>query len=239
MPARSNSIGCVAHRQPARGCPRGVLLVELMIAIAIGLLIAAAAVTFVAGHLNDNRRLLLESRLMQDLRTAADIIARDLRRAGYWAASFDGVALAGSAPAARNPYLALAPSAAASDSVSFGYSRDVAENGLVDSNEQFGFRLRNGALEIQLGAGNWQALTDTGTLVVTAFRVTPTVQPVDLGDACAATCPVGSTNCPPRLDVRSLAVEISGRALVDAAIVRTVRSSVRLRADSLTGACAT
>ena len=218
----------------------GVLLIELMIGITIGLLIAAAAVTFVAGHLNDNRRLLLESRLMQDLRTAADIIARDLRRAGYWASAFDGIALAGqAAPVATNPYAALAPSSAASDSVSFGYSRDTTENNLVDSNEQFGFRLRNGALEIQLGAGNWQALTDTGTLLVTAFRVTPTVQQVELGDACAAACPVGSATCPPRLNVRSLAVEISGRALADAAVVRTVRSSVRLRADSMSGACST
>ena len=239
MQRRAAAIGPTGHRPRAVRYPRGVLLVELMIGIAIGLLIVAAAVTFVAGHLHDNRRLLLESRLMQDLRTAADIVTRDLRRAGYWAASFDGVALAGGTPIARNPYAALAPSAAASDSVSFGYSRDVAENGVVDSNEQFGFRLRNGALEIQLGAGNWQALTDTGTLVVTAFRVTPTVQPVDLGDVCAATCPLGSATCPPRLDVRSLAVEISGRALADAAIMRTVRSSVRLRADAMTGACAT
>ena len=227
MPSRVRTIGCTVHSRPARRCVHGVLLVELMIGIAIGLLIAAAAVTFVAGHLHDN------------LRTAADIVARDLRRAGYWAASFDGVALAGGAATARNPYAALAPSGAASDSVSFGYSRDVSENGVVDSNEQFGFRLRNGALEIQLGAGNWQALTDTGTLVVTAFRVTPTVQPVDLGDVCAASCPPGSATCPPRVDVRSLAVEISGRALADAAIVRTVRGSVRLRADALTGACAT
>ena len=147
--------------------------------------------------------------------------------------------LAGLAPIATNPYAALAPSAAASDSVSFGYSRDATENGLVDSNEQFGFRLRNGALEIQLGAGNWQALTDTGTLLVTAFRVTPTVQQVELGDACAAACPVGSATCPPRLHVRSLAVEISGRSVTDAAVVRTVRSSVRLRADSMSGACST
>ena len=34
------------------------------------------------------------------------------------------------------------------------------ENGIVDSNERFGFRLRNGAIEMQLGDGNWQALTD-------------------------------------------------------------------------------
>ena len=85
MSSRRGSMSVSAGRRPSRPCVQGVLLIELMIGISIGLLIAAAAVTFVAGHLNDNRRLLLESRLMQDLRTAADIVARDLRRAGYWA----------------------------------------------------------------------------------------------------------------------------------------------------------
>ena len=51
-------------------------------------------------------------------------------------------------------------------------------------NEQFGFRLRNGALEMQLGAGNWQALTDSGTVTVTAFSATPsTAGRGSLGDA--------------------------------------------------------
>ncbi len=153
MPNRRGSMSVSTGRRPSRPSAHGVLLVELLIGISIGLLIAAAAVTLFAGHLRDNRRLLLESRLMQDLRTAADLVARDLRRAGYWASAFDGVGLAGAAPVASNPYVALAPSAAASDAVSFGYSRDATENGLVDSNEQFGFRLRNAALEIQLGAG--------------------------------------------------------------------------------------
>lgn len=223
----------------ARRAQRGLSLIELMVGIAIALFIAASGATLLAGNLRENRSLLLEARLMQDLRTAADVVARDLRRAGYWGAATDGVWSAGASGVRANPYTALSPGAAASDAVSLRYSRDATENHLVDSNEQFGYRLRAGAIEIQLGAGNWQALTDTGTLLVTAFRVTPTVQQVDLGDACAAACPVGSATCPPRLNVRSLAVEISGRALADAAVVRTVRSSVRLRADSMSGACST
>jgi len=35
-------------------------------------------------QLGDNRRLLLEAQMQQDMRTAADLISRDLRRAGYW-----------------------------------------------------------------------------------------------------------------------------------------------------------
>lgn len=221
--------------QPAQ---RGLSLVELLVGVAIALLIAAAAATLLAGQLRESRAVLLEARLMQDLRTAADLVSRDLRRAGHWGAAVDGVWLAGASSVAENPYTALAPATAASDAASFRYSRDATENGVVDSNEQFGFRLRNGAIELQLGAANWQALTDTGTLTITQFSVTPTVQELSLQAFCATPCAAGATACPPRQQVRSLALEITGRLVADAAVTRSVRGAVRLRNDVVIGACA-
>jgi type IV pilus assembly protein PilW len=217
---------------------RGLSLVELLIGIAIALLIAAAAATLFVAQVRESRALVLEARLMQDLRTAADLIARDLRRAGGWGAAVDGVWTAGAAGASTNPYLMVSPTTSASDAVSFRYSRDEGENQVVDTNEQFGFRLRNAAVEIELGAGNWQALTDSGTLQVTAFVVTPLVQTLDLAGFCATSCPAGSTACPPRLQVRSLAVEIEARMVADTRLVRRLRHEVRLRNDAVTGACA-
>ena len=215
----------------------GLSMVELLVGVAIALFIAATGTTLLAGNLRENRSLLLEARITQDLRTAADVIARDLRRAGYWAAATDGVWSAAAAPAA-NPYGAFAPSGAASDAVSFRYSRDTAENNAVDTNEQFGFRLRAGVVEMQLGAGNWQALTDAGTLTVTTFSVTPTVQEISLQSLCALPCPSGNATCPPRQQVRSLALVLSGRSATDASVTRSLRSSVRLRNDSVVGTCA-
>lgn len=217
---------------------RGLSIVELLVGITIALLIAAAGVTVFAGNLRENRQLLLEARLMQDLRTAADLVSRDLRRAGYWGAADDGVWAVGAGGVATNPYAALAPTGATSDAISFRYSRDATENQVVDSNEQFGFRLRNGAIEIQLGAGNWQALTDAGTLTITAFDVTPSAQTLSLESFCATVCPTGSTTCPPRQQLRSVALLITGRLVADAAVTRSVRSQVRLRNDTVTGACA-
>ncbi|MEO7337315.1 MAG: prepilin-type N-terminal cleavage/methylation domain-containing protein [Caldimonas sp.] len=229
--------GRARSRTGAARTARGLTLVELMIGIAIGLVIAAAAISFLATSLHEQRRLLLESRLMQDLRTAADIVARDLRRAGYWGAAADSVRQfdTGSAPA--NPYLAIAPSSAASDSVAFLYSRDANENGVVDANERFGFRLRAGILEMQLGAGNWQALTDPGTLSVGTFSIEPSVQDVTLEQGCQSACPSASIDCPPRVSVRSLAVLLTGNAVADPSLSRTVRSLIRLRNDAVTGAC--
>lgn len=217
---------------------RGLSIVELLVGVVIALFIVAAGATLLSSHLRENRALLLEARLMQDLRTAADLVARDLRRAGYWGAAIDGVWSAGASGVAANPYAALAPAAAASDAASFRYSRDANENGVVDSNEQFGFRLRNGAIEMQLGANNWQALTDAGTLAITAFTVTPTVQSVSLDTFCATPCPPGATACPPQQLVRSLALTVTGRLAADASVVRSVRAAVRLRNDVVVGACA-
>lgn len=216
---------------------RGLSLVELMIGLAIGLFITAVAGSLLASHVRENRSLLLEARLMQDLRTAADMVSRDLRRAGYWAGATSGVWSAGATGIVPNPYAAVAPSSAASDAVNFRYSRDSAENNMLDTNEEFGFRLRNGAIEMLLGAGGWQALTDAGTLVVTTFSVAPGTERIDLQGACSKACPAGSLTCPPRQEVRSLAVLITGRSPTDTRVTRSVRSLVRLRNDSFTGAC--
>ena len=141
-----------------------------------------------------------------------------------------------SAPRA-NPYAALAPAAAASDVASVAYSRDVAENHVLDSNEQFGFRLRNKAIELQLGRNNWQALTDATLLAVTAFSIAPTVEEIDLGALCSQPCPSGSTTCPLRQQVRSFAVQIGGRSLADASVARSMQAVVRVRYDAIVGAC--
>ncbi len=136
-----------------------------------------------------------------------------------------------------NPYAALAPDDAASDAASLRYSRDVVENHVVDSNEQFGFRLRNGAIDLQLGNGNWQALTDATVLTVTHFLITPMREVIELEAACPSPCPPGSETCPPRQTVRSMALQLSAHAVADAAVTRTVRVQVRVRADALSGAC--
>jgi prepilin peptidase dependent protein B len=143
---------------------------------------------------------------------------------------------AGTATVIGNPYVAVTPSAATSDTVSFRFSRDSTENNAIDTNEQFGFRLHKGVVEMQLGSG-WQAMTDAGTMTVLSFDVTPVVQEIALQGLCEKPCPSGGTECMPRQQVRSLAVAITGRSTADSAVVRSVRSNVRLRNDAVVGLC--
>lgn len=212
-------------------------MVELLVGMAVAMLIAAGGVMLLTGNLRDNRSLLLEARLMQDLRTASDMVARNLRRAGAWGGSSSGVWTRGATAVLANPYVALAPSAAASDAVTFQFSRDASENHSVDSNEQFGFRLRAGVLEMRLGGSGWQAMTDANIVTVTRFSVTPSVQQISLEGACALPCPAASPTCPPQQWVRSFGLQLAGRSVADASVLRSVTSSVRLRNDPVVGAC--
>lgn len=234
----------VASASSRRQRQRGLSIVELMVGVAIGLFVVAAATMLVSTQLSDSRRLMLETQVQQDLRATADIITRELRRAGHWGKARDGVWYAGNAAEVRdNRYSAIttvvdgAESAFAdgdeSSAVLFAYSRsgnEADENGTLDSAEELGFRLEGGVIQSRLGDAGWQALTDGNTLKVTDFTLTMSRQPLPL--ECPKPCP-GPDDCRPTLEVRDITVLIKGEAANDANVKRSVRSHVRLRNDAL------
>lgn len=218
---------------------RGLSIVELMVGVAVGLIVVSAATLMVAGQLADNRRLLLETQVQQDLRAATDLITRELRRAGYWSDVLRSTA-AGSQfqPRLSNPYAAVSPAddAAQATEVTFTYADGVRlDNNAIDDDERLGFRLNNGTLESLLGANNWQPLTDPGVLRVTGFSVLSRVQPVTLD--CPLACSAGPTPCPPVQQIRSYTVDISAQAVHDPQVQRSIRSVVRVRNDAIVGEC--
>jgi prepilin peptidase dependent protein B len=225
---------CSSHKKQ-----RGLSLVELMVAIAIGLIVIAVALNFFSRHLRESRAVQVELRLMQDLRSASDLIARDLRRAGHWGNAAAGVWQRNSEAATANPYAFVT---IASNDVAFNFSRDAVDNNTVDTNEQFGFRLRSGVVEFLLGNGNWQALSDANTVTVTSFTVTPSVQHVSLEGMCATACSAADSaaaTCPAQQHIRSLNIALVGQAVSDAKVKRSVQNVVRLRNDAITGKCST
>lgn len=234
----------MTRASPAPSCrasAAGLSLVELMVGVAVGLMVVAGASYVAANQIADNRRLLLETQVQQDLRAAADMVARDLRRAGYWGAAESGMWRDAATVAAANPYVAVTPDSAGSavGEVDFTYSRDRsgAEDGLVDSDrETFGFKLDGGVIKMLVG-GTWQQLTDPTVLEVTEFSVSAAPQKAE--QACYRECPTGGTACWPTIDVRDITIDIKGRAVGDAAVTRSVRERIRLRNDDPTGSCPT
>lgn len=221
----------------------------MLVAIALGLFLVAAATSLFLAQMAEQRRMLLETRLTQDLRAAMDLAVRDLRRSGYWGSADDALWRADTPGAlAANPYTGLYPGAGSRASATgYAYSLD-AEDQQVTSSERLGLRLnptsqtldlrRTGAA-IDPGNGDtWEALTDPAQLRITRFVVSSSEQSVSLLDRCRfSTCPEGATSCPPRLHLRVLTLDIEAQSSVDASMRRSLQSRVRLRNDRVSGSC--
>lgn len=213
-------------RKPWSATRRGLSLVELMIGITIGLIVVAGATLMTATQLGENRRLLLETQVQQDLRAAADIVTRELRRGGYM---LNAEALVWSPTAAisqpaQNLWRGLAFNTGG-EKVSYMYWRPG------EPTHSFGYRLTSGGIQQRIGA-TVQDLTDRTTLVITVFDV----QPVAVGArqlACPNLCNDGTQNCWPTLSLNDVIVTIKGHPVSDNALSRTVTSRVRLRNEGL------
>jgi len=224
----------------SHGPERGTSIVELLIGIAIGLFIAAGAMLLLTSQLGDNRRLLLEAQVQQDLRAAADLMSRDLRRAGYWGNAYRYV-WAQNAADVSNPY----QDTTSLSGTGLVYSRSIDEEtgplgvdaGIVSAGERIGFRLNttDHMIETLIG-GSWQALTDRDVLRVTQFELMLHTQNIAL--PCGAPCPAsGPGGCPLVQQSRYVTLVISAQALHDATVQRRLSDTIGLRNDVLALSC--
>ena len=238
------------------GRQAGVSLVELMVGVTVGLFIVAGSITLFVSLLNNSRNLLVQARVNQDLRGAADTIARELRRGGYWENAIAGtVTDSTGATTSANPNSAVTFDASTS-SIRYSIARDTAvvqtpvrtaNNNTLESDEQFGFKLSSGQLQMEIGSGNWQSITDPNITTVNYFKLTPTVTAVDIKascakaccDAIAGSCTATNVTACPKATVRQYTLLINGQATSDSAVNRTLAENIRIRNDLVTGGCPT
>jgi prepilin peptidase dependent protein B len=242
MLMRSRPLG--SYRQHSAG----MSMVELMVGIAIGLIIVGGGLAMLANFTGENRRLLLETRLNQDLRAAMDVVTRDIRRAGHWQGAASGVWVSGGpAVPAQNAYRSFYQSACNASPIGTAASSPAAaasfvcytvagnSDNVVQANEYYGFHLRGGVLYAVVGGSAEQPVTDPGTVTVNSFVVTPNPQTASMSGFCRYTCTV---NCP-QVTVREFDILLQGTSANDASLQRQLRSSVRVRNDYYSGQCPT
>lgn len=222
----------------SRAPGRGLSLVELMIGITIGLIVVAGATLLTASQLSENRRLLLETQVQQDLRAAADIITREIRRGGYNAFAHNLI-WSPDDPTAQpisNPYKGLVLNNG-NEKVAYRYERPGAIGPF-----SFGYQWSSssGVIRQRINTATPQDLTDRGAVVITNFEV----QPVVVGTqqlACPTLCSNGasppqySQNCWPTVTLTDVIITIQGHptGAGNESLSRTVTSRVRLRNDGL------
>lgn len=211
-------------------------MVELLVGVAVGLLVVAGASMLTATQLSENRRLLVETQIQQDLRATTEIITRELRRSGSPANQMGFVSTDSIAGVDAGVVDDMTPTTGPDSFVTFRYSRGLAG--------ELRFRLNGSRLQTRLigtGGAGFQDLTDSNTMEVTAFAVTPrfAAEPSQTGAApqrmpCPNICADSTTNCWPIVQVREYTIDITGRSKTDASVVRSLRSIVRIRNDQIT-----
>ncbi len=210
----------------AQAPAQGLSLVELMVGITIGLFVVAAAVTLTSNQLVDNRRLLLELQIQQDLRATMDIMTRQLRRAGSNVAGSQNYVAEGGVGGLKSTNSEVTPGANAASQTVFSFVRNAADQG------PYGFTLDagNGVVVTNLGGNNPQELTDRSTMRVT--DLTFNAQPiVSARLPCPKLCPDGSTDCWPEMVIQRILINITAEARSDPRIQRSLSSDVRVRND--------
>lgn len=214
-----------------RGKQRGVSIVELLVGVALGLVLTTWAITLFVNSLGTNRKMAAETRVNQGLAAAANLIAREVRRAGYWGDAVAGTVTSniGSTTTA-NPYKVVTADVPNS-TITYNYAEDT--NDALDNNEQFGFQLVGNVIKMQTASGTTYDVTDPNVLRVTSMTITPSETSISISGACSTTC---TTNCP-AIKVRTYNIELQGQYAKDSAVTRTLHTNVRVRNDEISGAC--
>lgn len=215
----------VARGNRPRSRARGLSVVELLVGVALGLFVVAAAALMMSSQLADNRRLLVETQLHQDLRSTTDIVTRELRRASYWQESSRALWFEGrTAAVPQNAFGSTTPTSGNNlTEVTFSYRRRSGDEG------PYGFRLDGYAVKSMIG-GQWQVLTDAAVMRVTGLDIDLS-PPVVYQLPCPKLCPDGTQGCWPELQLRAATISVTGQSVTDPSVVRTLRTRVRLRND--------
>lgn len=197
----------------------------MMVGVTIGLIVVAAATMLTSTQLGENRRLLLETQLQQDLRASADVITRELRRASYTPAAFQQIWYANRAsPAASNSFGPMTPASGVGlTEFEFAYLRRPGDQG------PYGFKKDANILRTEF-AGSWHQLTDERVMKITAFNVNLS-DPETVKLPCPALCPGGTDSCWPEIQMRTARITITGQSVADPTMSRTLTTQVRVRND--------
>lgn len=212
---------------------RGASLMEVLVAMTISLVVTASMVALLSNSLQSASRIVKMTKLSDDLRTAMQVMSRDVRRSNYTA---DAVYCFG------NPDCGTDGSVSLPGDVTIGISNDCFtflldrdHDGDATENNAGGFRriTTNGVGLMQMWVGNsapncaasdanWANLTDPESMEITAFSVDDDLSYTEV-------IYDNGFGLQTFQKVRKLRMTIDGRLLVDTDIHRSIADVIKLR----------
>lgn len=159
----------------------GFTLIEIMIALVLGLFIVGVTLTVYLTTVRGSSETIKSARLNHDLESAMSLMVNDIRRAGYW----------GGANSQGNPFENPFANQYVTDSAPLGrpsvscylYSYDFDADEVVDADEYYGFKLDGGTIRMRLTGssntdcdnGNWAAgeIIDSDIISIDSLQFLP------------------------------------------------------------------
>jgi type IV pilus assembly protein PilW len=230
---------------------RGFSLIELMIAMTLGMLVITAVLNIYLSTLSSSTDTVGSAKLNHDLGTVALVITNDLRRAGYW-----GGAVSGSDPE-NNPFMDATTNVQIPSSDCIVYTYDADGDGALDDDEYYGFRLNNGTIQLkQTGAttancndGEWTNVLESNEINVTGLifsfvtsadieNLTATSKCMNFTANTSANADCASSGLAAAVgdsftETRQVLFEITATLDDDANVTKFIRNSVKLRNDRI------
>jgi prepilin-type N-terminal cleavage/methylation domain-containing protein len=208
----------------------GFSLVELMVAMAAGLIVLGATLAFVISSVQSNAQTMRVTRLMQELRVVSTLVANEVRRAGFdrdavtrvgtnfFGSPWTLVMIDGDQDATEGTCLVI------------GYDRP---NG---GRPWKAFRLDNATAQFWQGDAapdgcpdaDWEDLTNPAAVRITRMQFSRCPF-LDEDDECSPIEPVPGI----QVAVRGLTIELEAALAADPDTVRFSRTFIRMRSDEL------
>lgn len=216
---------------------KGFGLVELMIAMAVGLFLMGGIVSIFGASAQAQSESMQTARLQQELRASLSIMRTDIRRAGYWGDALTSLG-------ANNPFTTATTDINVLNGGScILYSYDFNKDGVVDDDtEFFGFRLNNNAIEMRTRGtvtndcsvnAEWTTVTDANIVTITALDFDTS------NYDCSNITNLADTDCtiPVAGDVlqtiRQLDISLTGTLSNSPTVARSYNDTIRVRNDRL------
>ncbi|MDO9048830.1 MAG: prepilin-type N-terminal cleavage/methylation domain-containing protein [Methylobacter sp.] len=222
----------------------GFTLIEIMIALLIGLVILSATISMYVNTVKGSTDTINSARLNYDLESVMLLMVNDLSRGGYWGAATDGV------DSSTNPFIIGAANIQVPTAACILYSYDADDNGTPGNGEYYGFKLQSGTISIRssnaaeasancTGTG-WSALTVpqdvniTALTFTTAYKCLNVTTSVSYDTACAAVATAGNlAGGAKAIESRQFNIALTGQLVSDTTVTKTLNGTVKVRNDRI------
>lgn len=217
---------------------KGFTLTELMVGLLVSTILVGSAISMLSTTVKHNYETMHSIRLNQEMQGALELMASEIRRAGYWAIPKNNITQSPDSILYSNPFTKNSTDITinnAKDCILFCYDHNsnslMSPINTVTDDERYGFRLKGGAIQIRASSSeyncnaadsNWEDLTDRNTIAISGLVFDKTENSITVDS---------HNNSSAKVTVRNVNITLTGHHISEPSVVKTLTHNVRVRND--------